>query len=189
MKNICVYCGSSIGNRDEYTRIAIALADALVAQNIGLVYGGSSKGIMGVLADAVLQKGGQARGIMPDALVREEIAHDDLTELHITTSMHERKSLMAEMSDGFIALPGGFGTLEEIIEMLTWAQLQFHDKPCGLLNVAGYYDHLLNFVRHAEKEGFLLPQHREMLLVASDPASLLEMFEVYRAPSVQKWRK
>ena len=100
-----------------------------------------------------------------------------------------RSTRLAEMSDGFIALPGGFGTLEEIIEMLTWAQLQFHDKPCGLLNVAGYYDHLLNFVRHAEKEGFLLPQHREMLLVASDPASLLEMFEVYRAPSVQKWRK
>ena len=169
--------------------MATALAETLVSRNIGLVYGGSSKGIMGVLADAVLRSGGQVRGIMPDALVREEIAHNDLTEFHVTASMHERKALMAEMSDGFIALPGGFGTLEEIVEMLTWAQLQFHDKPCGLLNVAGYFDHLLNFVRHTEQEGFLLPQHREMLLVACDPASLLEQFEAYSAPQVQKWRR
>ena len=168
IKNICVYCGSSPGNRDEYKTTATALADALVSKNIGLVYGGSSKGIMGVLADAMLERGGQVRGVMPDSLVR--------------------KAMMVELSDGFIALPGGFGTLEEIIEMLTWAQLRFHEKPCGLLNVADYYDHLLSFIRHAESEGFLRTTHREMLLVGDTPLNLLKQFDDYVAPRVEKWR-
>jgi len=188
IKNICVYCGSSPGNRDEYKATATALADALVSRDIGLVYGGSSRGIMGVLADAMLKRGGQVRGVMPDSLVQKEIAHNGLTELHVTHSMHERKSMMAELSDGFIALPGGFGTLEEIIEMLTWAQLRFHEKPCGLLNVADYYDHLLSFIRHAEAEGFLHTMHREMLMVSDTPLDLLKQFDDYVPPRVEKWR-
>jgi uncharacterized protein (TIGR00730 family) len=187
LKNICVYCGSSSGNIDDYDDSAKALAAELVSRKLGLVYGGSSTGIMGVLADSVLAAGGQVRGIMPRALVHKEIAHGGLTELRVTGSMHERKALMADMSDGFIALPGGFGTLEEIVEILTWAQLQLHEKPCGLLNVASYYDHFLDFVGHAEEKGFLDTRHREMLLVANDPSELLDRFESYRAPKVEKW--
>jgi len=187
LRNICVYCGSNAGGREDYADSAKKLAAELVARDLGLIYGGSSTGIMGVLADAVLEAGGQVRGIMPRALVHKEIAHGGLTELRVTGTMHERKAMMAEMSDGFIALPGGFGTLEEIVEILTWGQLQLHEKPCGLLNVAGYYDHLLRFVAHAEEEGFLDPQHKEMLLVANDPSELLDKFESYRAPKVQKW--
>ncbi len=187
LRNICVYCGSNAGGREDYADSARKLAAELVARDLGLIYGGSSTGIMGVLADAVLEAGGQVRGIMPRALVHKEIAHGGLTELRVTGTMHERKAMMAEMSDGFIALPGGFGTLEEIVEILTWGQLQLHEKPCGLLNVAGYYDHLLRFVAHAEEEGFLDPQHKEMLLVANDPSELLDKFESYRAPKVQKW--
>lgn len=187
LRNICVYCGSNAGGREDYADSAKKLAAELVARDLGLIYGGSSTGIMGVLADAVLEAGGQVRGIMPRALVHKEIAHGGLTELRVTGTMHERKAMMAEMSDGFIALPGGFGTLEEIVEILTWGQLQLHEKPCGLLNVADYYDHLLRFVAHAEEEGFLDPQHKEMLLVANDPSELLDKFESYRAPKVQKW--
>lgn len=187
LRNICVYCGSNAGGREDYADSARKLAAELVARDLGLIYGGSSTGIMGVLADAVLEAGGQVRGIMPRALVHKEIAHGGLTELRVTGTMHERKAMMAEMSDGFIALPGGFGTLEEIVEILTWGQLQLHEKPCGLLNVADYYDHLLRFVAHAEEEGFLDPQHKEMLLVANDPSELLDKFESYRAPKVQKW--
>lgn len=187
LRNICVYCGSNAGGREDYADSAKKLAAELVARDLGLIYGGSSTGIMGVLADAVLEAGGQVRGIMPRALVHKEIAHGGLTELRVTGTMHERKAMMAEMSDGFIALPGGFGTLEEIVEILTWAQLQLHEKPCGLLNAADYYDHLLRFVAHAEEEGFVDPQHSEMLLVASDPSELLDKFESYRAPKVQKW--
>ncbi len=187
LRNICVYCGSNAGGREDYADSAKKLAAELVARDLGLIYGGSSTGIMGVLADAVLEAGGQVRGIMPRALVHKEIAHGGLTELRVTGTMHERKAMMAEMSDGFIALPGGFGTLEEIVEILTWGQLQLHEKPCGLLNVADYYDHLLRFVAHAQEEGFLDPQHKEMLLVANDPSELLDKFESYRAPKVQKW--
>lgn len=187
LRNICVYCGSNAGGREDYADSAKKLAAELVARDLGLIYGGSSTGIMGVLADAVLEAGGQVRGIMPRALVHKEIAHGGLTELRVTGTMHERKAMMAEMSDGFIALPGGFGTLEEIVEILTWGQLQLHEKPCGLLNVADYYDHLLRFVAHAQEEGFLDPQHKEMLLVANDPSELLDKFESYRAPKVKKW--
>ncbi|MDH4108336.1 MAG: TIGR00730 family Rossman fold protein [Gammaproteobacteria bacterium] len=187
MRRICVYCGSAPGNRGEYAEAAIGLAAELVRRGIGLVYGGSSKGIMGVLADAVLERGGSAVGVMPHSLVQKEIAHSGLTELHVTATMHERKALMADMADGFIAMPGGFGTLEEIVEVLTWGQLRFHAKPCGLLNVAGYYDRFLAFVGHATNEGFVREGHREMLLVAALPAVLLDKFASYSAPELRKW--
>lgn len=187
MKRICVYCGSSPGTDDIYVGAARELAGLLVSARMELVYGGASKGLMGVLADAVLENGGKVSGVIPKALQEKEIAHANLTELHVVDSMHERKSLMAILSDGFIAMPGGFGTLEEIIEVLTWGQLQFHAKPCGFLNVGGYFDHLLEFFDHAVAQGFLRRQHRDMLLVASTPAELLNLFEHYQSPEVRKW--
>lgn len=186
MNRLCVYCGSSSGAGDAYADAAADLARLMAEANIGLVYGGSSRGLMGVLADTVLKAGGEVRGVIPAVLRDREIAHEGLTELHIVDSMHDRKSLMAVLSDGFVALPGGFGTLEEIIEVLTWGQLQFHAKPCGLLNVEGYFDHLLSFLDHAQKRGFLRPQHREMLLVANTPAELLDRFEHYEPPQIDK---
>lgn len=187
MKTVCVYCGSNVGVRDEYAEAARQLARHLAAAGVGIVYGGASKGLMGILADAMLEAGGEVVGVIPEALQAREIAHRSLTELHIVNSMHERKALMAELSNAFVALPGGFGTLEEIVEMLTWAQLQIHEKPCALLNVAGYFDGLLAYLDHAVAEGFLRPQHRRMLLVAGDAAELMTCFEEYRAPAVQKW--
>lgn len=187
MNRICVYCGSSSGADDVYAEAARSLGALLAASNIGLVYGGARKGLMGILADAVLENGGKVSGVIPRALQGKEIAHEGLSELHVVDSMHERKSLMAVLSDGFVALPGGFGTLEEIIEVLTWGQLQFHDKPCGLLNVDGYFDSLLAFFGHAAERGFLRPQHRDMLLVANTPAELLDRFEHYEPPVVRKW--
>lgn len=187
MKRICVYCGSSPGERPDYRNAAITLAAEIVSRDLELVYGGSSKGIMGVIADAALEHGGRVCGVMPHSLVRKEIAHDGLTELHVTETMHERKAMMADMSDGFVALPGGFGTLEEIIEVLTWGQLGFHQKPCGLLNIAGYYDRLSEFMAHAEQEGFIKPVHRSMLFVMSDASTLLDEFEGYTPPDVPKW--
>ena len=187
MQRICVYCGSNTGARSVYSEAAKELADVLVRHDLELVYGGASKGIMGVIADRVLELGGKAHGVIPKMLVEKEIAHQGLTEQHVVTSMHERKSMMAALSDGFIALPGGFGTLEELIEIVTWAQLRFHDKPCGLLNVAGYFDHLLAYLDHAEAEGFLRPQNRQMLLSDTHPAGLIGQFERYTAPRVDKW--
>ena len=187
MKRICVYCGSSQGARDDYAHSARKLAATLVRNDIELVYGGASKGIMGILADSVLAAGGRVQGVIPRALQDYEVAHEGLTELHIADSMHQRKSLMAELADGFIAMPGGYGTLEEIIEVLTWGQLQLHGKPCGLLNVGGYFDQLLAFLGHAEREGFLRAQHREMLLVEQDPEALLRRFGAYAAPDLRKW--
>ncbi len=187
MKNICIYCGSGIGRRQAYASAARELARALVERKLGLVYGGASVGIMGVLADAVLQLGGQAVGVIPQALARKEIAHQHLTELHITESMHERKTLMAELSDGFIALPGGIGTLEELFEIWTWAQLGIHAKPCGVLNVAGYFDSLTTFLDHAAAEQFVKPPHRSLLIVEQKPQVLLERFASYKAPAIPKW--
>jgi uncharacterized protein (TIGR00730 family) len=187
MKNICVYCGSSPGRLDAYADGARALAQALVARDLGLVYGGASIGLMGLVADTVLQLGGRAVGVIPHALARKEVAHKNLTELHITQSMHERKTLMAELSDGFIAMPGGIGTFEEIFEVWTWAQLGIHAKPCGLLNVAGYYDWLTTFLDHAAAEQFLKPQHRGVLIVEQEPVALLDRFASYQPPGVQKW--
>jgi uncharacterized protein (TIGR00730 family) len=187
MKNICVYCGSNPGRIEAYADGARALAKALVARNLGLVYGGASVGIMGLVADSVLQLGGRVVGVIPEALKRKEIEHKGLTELHVTSSMHERKTLMAELSDGFIALPGGVGTLEEIFEVWTWAQLGFHSKPCGLLNVAGYYDVLTTFLDHTVAEQFVKPAHRATLMVEQAPDVLLDRFASYTPPSVHKW--
>jgi uncharacterized protein (TIGR00730 family) len=171
MRRVCVYCGSSSGVLPEYSAAARELADVLVRHELELVYGGADKGIMGVLADAMLEHGGKVHGVIPKMLTDKEIAHQGLTELHVVASMHQRKTMMAALSDGFIALPGGYGTLEEIIEIITWGQLRFHDKPCGLLNVKGY----------------LRREHRNMLLVDSDPAGIVQQFERYTAPHVEKW--
>lgn len=182
-----MYCGSNVGKNKDYAQAARELAEVLVQNKIGLVFGGSHMGIMGQLADAVLAGGGEVEGVIPRSLLEKEVAHEGLTEMHVVDSMHARKSMRALLSDGFIAMPGGFGMLEEIIEILTWAQLQFHEKPCGLLNVNGFFNHLLSFLDHAETEGFLRPAHRAMLLVSKKPADLLRRFESYMPPDVQKW--
>lgn len=187
MKSICVYCGSSPGRLEIYSQAAHSLAKSLVDRNLRLVYGGAGIGIMGLLADTVLKLGGQAVGVIPEALVRKEIAHRNLTELHITQSMHERKTLMAELSDGFIALPGGIGTLEEIFEIWTWAQLGIHGKPCGLLNAGGYFDSLIMFLDHAVAEQFVNNTHRSLLMVEHDPDVLFDRFAGYESPAIQKW--
>jgi uncharacterized protein (TIGR00730 family) len=187
MQRICVYCGSSSGGHKGYSDAARELAAALVHHDIELVYGGSSIGTMGTLADAVLEFGGKVHGVIPQMLEEKEIAHNGLTELHVVTSMHARKSMMEALSDGFIAMPGGFGTIEEIIEVLTWGQLRFHSKPCGLLNVRGYFDQLLAFFDHTQAEGFLRPENRSMLLSDGDPAGLMQPFERYAAPRIDKW--
>jgi len=189
MRRICVYCGSAPGTYDFYTTAAKNLARALVQNDIELVFGGSAIGTMGVLADAVLDFGGKVHGVIPKFLEEKEIAHTSLTELHIVSSMHARKSMMAELSDGFIALPGGFGTLEELIEIVTWGQLRFHNKPCGVLNVRGYFDKLLAYLDHTQAEGFLRPESRAMLLSDEDAAGLIRQFERYSAPQIDKWIK
>lgn len=175
MKRICVYCGSRSGQGAGYTEAASRLADALCDRNLGLVYGGASVGVMGTVADGVLARGGEAIGVIPESLVRKEVAHQGLSELIVTQDMHERKRVMAERADGFIAMPGGLGTLEELFEILTWAQLRFHAKPCGLLNVNGYYDSLVAFLDNAVTEGFVHPDHRALLKVADEPGILLGM--------------
>lgn len=185
--SLCVYCGSSIGRTPIYAQQARALGRALAQRGIRLVYGGASVGIMGVVADAVLAAGGEVIGVIPAALAAKEIAHHGLTQLHVTKSMHERKALMADLSDGFIALPGGIGTLEEIFEILTWAQLGFHEKPCALLNVDGYYDALTAYLDHTVAEAFVQPLHRSMLIVERDADVLLDRFANYVAPAVKKW--
>ncbi len=184
---MCVYCGSSPGKSPAYGDAAVALAQELCARNIGLVYGGAAVGVMGTLADAVLEAGGEAIGVIPKSLAVKELAHDKLNELHVVASMHERKAMMEELADGFIALPGGWGTLEEVFEILTWAQLGFHDKPCGLLNTEGYYDQLLGFLENAFTQRFVNELYRPMLMQAESPAALLNQFATYRAPKVRKW--
>jgi uncharacterized protein (TIGR00730 family) len=187
LRTVCVYCGSNAGRDPAYAGAARSLGRALVARDLGLVYGGAGVGIMGIVADTVLALGGRVTGVIPEALVRKEVAHSSLTDLRVTSSMHERKMLMAELSDGFVALPGGVGTLEEIFEAWTWAQLGLHAKPCGFLNVAGYFDGLISFLDHAVSEQFVKAPHREMLVVSDDPADLLDRFAAYRAPAVPKW--
>ncbi len=187
MRRICVYCGSGTGNNPVYADAARELADVLVRHELELVYGGADRGIMGVIANAVLELGGKVHGVIPQLLMDKEIAHPGLTELHVVASMHERKTMMAALSDGFVAMPGGFGTLEEIVEIVTWGQLRFHDKPCGLLNTSGYFDKLLAYLDHATVEGFLRDENRDMLLVDADPAALIRRFERYTAPHVEKW--
>ena len=187
LRSLCVYCGSNPGRRPEYVEAGRALARAAAARGIDLIYGGATVGVMGAVADAALDAGGRVVGVIPQALVDKELAHHALTELVVTASMHERKAMMAERADAFVALPGGVGTLEEIFEMWTWAQLGFHRKPCGLLNVAGYYDGLVAFLDRTVEEGFVRPGHREMLVVEPTPDALFERFVAYRPPVVTKW--
>lgn len=185
--SLCIYCGSSPGRLAAYGSAGRALAEALVSRNIRLVYGGAGIGIMGLVADQVLKLGGEVIGVIPKALAHKEVAHKNLTELHITQSMHERKTLMAELSDGFIALPGGIGTLEELFEIWTWAQLGFHNKPCGLLNVEGYFDSLIGFLDHVLAEQFVKKHHHAMLIVETNPDVLLDRYVDYRPPAVKHW--
>lgn len=187
INSICVYCGSNPGRLAAYTNAACLLAKSLVNHNIRLIYGGASIGIMGMVADKVLELGGEVIGVIPQALSHKEVAHPNLTELHITHTMHERKMLMAELADGFIALPGGIGTLEELFEIWTWAQLGFHNKPLGLLNVAGYYDALISFLDHITEQQFLKPRHQKMLMVESHPEQLLKRFLNYQHPTIEPW--
>lgn len=187
MKSICVYCGSSAGNSEIYTEEAKALGELLAAKQISLVYGGASVGLMGVIADTVLAAGGKAIGIIPESLVAHEVAHPNLTELKVVDSMHARKAMMAELSDGFIAMPGGLGTLEELFEILTWGQLGFHQKPCAILNVNGYYDKLLDYLEHSVAEQFLKPKHRSLLLSANNAQSVLEVMFAYKPSYEGKW--
>jgi uncharacterized protein (TIGR00730 family) len=171
---ICVFCGTNPGERPEYGAAARALGKLLADEDIELVYGGASVGIMGELADAVHEGGGHVTGIIPQQLMKKEAAHTGIPDLIVVASMHQRKSQMADLADGFIVLPGGIGTLEGFFEILTWRQLGIHNKPCGVLNVAGYFDLLTGFLDHAVKEGFLTADHRQMIMVESDPAKLLE---------------
>ncbi len=184
---ICVFCGSNTGRLPAYAEAARELGQTLAERGIGIVYGGASVGLMGVLADAALDAGGEVVGVIPRALMRREIGHQGLSELRVVESMHARKAMMAELSDAFVALPGGAGTLEEIFEMWTWGQLGDHEKPCALLNVAGYYDKLIGFMDHAAAERFMRPEHRAMLLAADGVADLLAQLGAYHAPHVRKW--
>ena len=187
MRRICVFAGSSIGASPEYRAAASAFGRALCERQIDLVYGGAHVGLMGAVADAVMAAGGQVTGVIPEALVSKELAHTGVTELHVVASMHERKALMADLSDAFVALPGGWGTWEELFEVLTWAQLGLHVKPCGLLNAAGYFDGLLAFMAHAMQEGFVRTEQNSMLLVADTPGGLLDQMAAYRPVLVEKW--
>jgi hypothetical protein len=185
---ICVFCGSSNGAGSRYVDHARELGALLAERGIGLVYGGASVGTVGAVADGALAAGGEVHGVIPRHLMRAEIAHPGLTELYVVADMHERKAKMAELSDGFLALPGGAGTLEELFEVWTWAQLGLHTKPIGLIDIAGYYGPLIGFVQHMVDEGFLRPEHRDLLSVDADPAMLLDAFAEYEAPAVAKWQ-
>ncbi len=187
MERICVFSGSSPGAHPDYVRSAEELARALAAQGLGLVYGGASVGLMGALADAMLDAGGEAIGVIPQTLVDREIAHPGLSELRVVASMHERKALMAELADGFVALPGGMGTLEELFEVYTWTQLGLYSKPLGLLDVRGYYAQLVGFLDHAVQERFVTVENREMLVVEQRAEALLEGFRRWRPPAHAKW--
>ena len=187
MQRICVYCGSSSGKNSAYTAAAKQLGAELAKRNLALVYGGASIGIMGVIADAVMAHGGEVIGVIPQVLVEKEVSHAHLTELKIVNSMHERKALMAELADGFIALPGGLGTLEELFEILTWAQLGLHQKPCALLNVNHYYDALIAFLDQAVDEQFVSPKHRALLLLEENPGAIIDRLVGYRAPVLKHW--
>jgi uncharacterized protein (TIGR00730 family) len=187
VKRVCVFCGSSPGRNDAFAAAARRMGELLASRAIGLVFGGGRVGLMGVLADAVLAGGGEAVGIIPRGLWNREVGHTALTAMHVVETMHERKAMMAELSDGFVALPGGIGTLEELFEVWTWAQLGIHRKPCAVLNVDGYFDPLLAFVDRAVDEGFVRRAYRAMLLVDVDPAALLARMERYEPPMVQQW--
>jgi uncharacterized protein (TIGR00730 family) len=187
IRRLAIFCGSNPGVRPDYVEAARSLGKLLAQRGIGIVYGGSNVGLMAALADSMMDELGDIIGVIPRMLVEREVANRALTDLRIVESMHERKALMAELADGFIALPGGIGTLEEFFETWTWGQLGMHAKPCGLLNVAGYFDPLLEFLDHAVAEKFVRDVHRAMVVVESDPAELLARFEAYEPPRVVKW--
>jgi uncharacterized protein (TIGR00730 family) len=188
VQRICVFCGSSPGARPAYTEATAELARLLVADGIGLVYGGANVGLMAVLADTVLAEGGEAVGVIPQALVDKEIAHPGLDDLRVVGSMHERKALMADLADAFVALPGGLGTVEELFEVYTWSQLGLHRKPCALLDVEGYYSGIAAFLEHAVEERFLREEHRAMLVVEPDPRTLIDRLAAFEPDAVQpKW--
>ena len=187
MRRVCVFCGSNAGARSEYAEAARALAAVLVERKLGIVYGGGNVGLMGVLADAALERGGEVTGVIPRTLVDKEVAHRGVTELRIVETMHERKALMNDLSDAFIALPGGFGTLDEFFEVLTWSQLGFHGKPCALLNVGGYYDRMLAMLDHAVTERLLRPVHRELVIADTDPSRLLQRLSAFPPAPKGKW--
>lgn len=185
---ICVFCGSSVGARPAYRLAAERLGALLAGHGIGLVYGGGGIGLMGVIADSVLASGGEAIGVIPAGLQRREIGHAGLTQLHVVETMHQRKAMMADLSDAFIAMPGGFGTLEELSEIVTWSQLGIQVKPCGLLNIDGYWNGLLAFLDHAIGEQFIRPENRDLLVVATNEADMLEKIIAWKAPApVEKW--
>ena len=185
--SVCVYCGSSSGINPVYADAAKELGRALVKHHLSLVYGGGHVGLMGIVADAVLEAGGDVTGVIPKALMDTEVGHDRLTRLLVVKDMHERKALMAEHADGFITMPGGIGTLEELFETLTWAQLGFHEKPIGLLNVAGFYDPLIEFLRHQTSQGFLRAEHKDLLLVETEPDPLIEQLKNFTMPAGVSW--
>jgi uncharacterized protein (TIGR00730 family) len=187
VKNICVFCGSNTGRGAAYLEAARMLAQAIAARGLQLVYGGGSIGLMGALAEAALEAGACVIGVTPRRLLEREVVHRGLTELHVVETMLERKALMAQLSDGFVALPGGLGTLDELFEMLTWTQLGFHRKPCALLDVEGYWARLAAFLDHAVAERFLKPEHRAMLLLESDPHRLLDRLGSVPLPQASKW--
>lgn len=187
MKRLCVYCGSSSGNAPAFTEAARELGEAIATRGLELVYGGARVGLMNEVAEAALAKGGKVIGVLPRFMSRKELAHESLTELHLVETMHQRKQLMAELAHGFVALPGGFGTFEEIFEALTWSQLQLHRSPCALLNVAGYYDSLIRFLDESVRAGFVRPDLRATLIVANSVSELFAGFADYRPPQSEKW--
>jgi uncharacterized protein (TIGR00730 family) len=189
LHSICVFCGSSAGHDPLYAEIARRMGETLARRGIRLVYGGGRIGLMGEVARAALASGGEVVGVIPEALMRRELAYDDLTELHVVATMHERKALMAERSDGFIAMPGGFGTFEELCEVLTWSQLGIHAKPVALLDVKGYYRPLLSLFDHAVTEGFVRPLHRSLVLADEDAERLLDAMARFVPPTVEKWAR
>ena len=187
MNRICVFCGSRAGSRPIYADAAQALAATLLRRDIGLVYGGGCVGLMGTIATAMMRGGGKVIGVIPEALVERELAYGDVTELIVVRSMHERKAKMAELSDAFIAMPGGYGTFEEFCEIVTWAQLGIHRKPCGILNVDGYYDPLLTLFDRAVEEGFVQPASRRLVLESKDPNRLIDILAGYAPPKPETW--
>jgi uncharacterized protein (TIGR00730 family) len=184
---ICVFLGSSFGRAPVYADVATQFGTLLADRGIGLVYGGGAVGLMGVIADAATAAGGEVIGVIPEALRAREHDHRGISELHVVKTMHERKALMAELSDAFVALPGGIGTFEELFEVWTWAQLGYHSKPCGLLDVAGFFARMSGFIDHVVEEGFLRPEHREMLIVEREPAAMLDRLAGYRTPNTPVW--
>lgn len=187
MRSICVFCGSSAGRNSNYKGAAVELGRLLAQKDLQLVYGGGNIGLMGEIAQSVIKSGGKAIGVIPRFLVEKELVYDKLTEIRVVESMHERKAIMADLADAFIAMPGGFGTLEETVEVLTWAQLGLHEKPIGLLNIDGYYSHLNKFFDHMIAEGFLMREYKDMLLVRDDPDGLLDSLSTFEMPEIDKW--